>query len=371
MGRKQYIGFVIDNCVPTLSSCLTRKTSPRGLIIGTHIDTSVAQMRFRWIADEINNKEISLHYELYRPWRKYTAVIFLKSMGQASIKLAHLLKNRGVKIIFDANVDYFTPASGEFYYQGMAPTEEQTKNALEMADLCDAVIGDSKHIADIASSYNDNTGWIPDNVRDDLISPIFSSRSMSKDMSINLFWSGEAVKLFELLLIKDILIKYAKHFHLVVITNSLRSLDKWYGSYKKQFVELLDFLSFEFLPFKSVGQLMNIYDQGGFVISPRHLNNTYNLGHTEWKITLGMARGLIALGSPQPSYLDLYDRADGRGIRICENEEGWAKVFEEVVDPSFDWPGEAHSAIESVKNHYATSVIARSHSQFVSSIIDG
>ena len=332
--------------------------------------TSVKLMRFQWIAEAVNKRgDFDLHYELYRPWRKYEAVIFLKSMGEESLAIARKLKSKGVKIIFDANVDYFTPAKGEFFYHGMAPTEAQRICALKMVGLSDAVIGDSRHLAEIASGYNRVVEWIPDNVPDDLIKMNRTPRKFEANSRMKVFWSGEAVKLFELLLIRDVLVSLSEHIHLVLITNSLESLDRWFKSYKNQFYDLMGLLSHEFLEFRSIEDLMAIYDQGGIIISPRHLNNTYNMGHTEWKISLGMARGCIALCSPQPSYVDISDRASGQGIRICANSRDWTQAFETLKDDDFDWEGERSAACSVVRTHYATSVVADSHAKFVISVM--
>ena len=40
------------------------------------------------------------------------------------------------------------------------------------------------------------------------------------------------------------------------------------------------------------------------IISPKRLINAYEMGHSEYKITLGMAIGLPAVASPQLSYVD-------------------------------------------------------------------
>jgi len=371
MTRGKRIGFVIDSYVPTLSECLKGRTSPRGLLFGATLNTSIALMRFRWIAEEINKRDdLPLQYELYRPWRKYDAVIFLKSMGEASSQLARRLKAKGIPTVFDSNVDYFTPASGEFYYDGMAPTKDQCSHAIEMAEICDAIIGDSRHITNIASSYNENARWIPDNVRDVLIVDKPHNENIDTGKRKLLFWSGEAVKLFELLLIKDVLESYSDHFHLILVTNSLKALDQWNWNLKIEFLKLLNLLSHEFMEFHSIDHLINIYDRGGIVISPRYLNNTYNMGHTEWKITLGMARGCIAMCSPQPSYKDVYQYSTGRGIRICEDDGAWGRAFDDIMNASFEWEKEQNSASRVVKDYYSTSVVAESHAQFVGSIID-
>jgi len=366
--KLRYIGFIVDSRLPGLSECFKFHCTPRTLISGWPSGSSVFLMRFQWIADYINQTHpYKLHYELYRPWRKYVGVIFLKSMGKKCEYLAMKLKSRGVKTIFDTNVDYFTPASGTFYYEGMAPTVEQRQTAIEMAGLCDAVIGDSKYLTKIASKYNSRVKWIPDNVQNGLIT---SENSWKPGQSkIPLLWSGASIKLFELLLISDILIQYSGDISLKFVTNSLDALDSWYPPYKKHFLGLLNQVQHEFIPFTSVEDLMEIYSAGGVCISPRFLNNTYNQAHTEWKISLAMARGRVALCSGVPSYVDVFERAGGVGIRICKNDEKWRRAFEEILSSDFDWEKEQEAAMKVVGEYYSTEVVAQMHADFLNEIL--
>ena len=369
MGKLRYIGFIVDGFLPSISKCLRFDCTPRTLLSGWPSGSSVALMRFEWVARYVNQNQLhGFHYELYRPWRKYAGVIFLKSMGNKCEYLARKLKSRGVRTIFDTNVDYFTPASGTFYYEGMEPTIEQRQAAIGMAELCDAVIGDSQYLTEVASKYNSRAKWIPDNVQNDLITCENSWRPES-ETKLTLLWSGEASKLFELLLIRDILIQYSDDISLKLVTNSLDALDSWYPPYKTHFLDLLNQVQHEIIPYTSVEDLMDIYSAGGVCISPRFLNNTYNHGHTEWKITLAMARGSIALCSDMPSYVDVFERAGGVGIRICKNDEEWRRAFQEVLNSEFDWEQEQQAAMKVVSEYYSTEVVAQMHAYFLNEIL--
>jgi len=363
--KVRYIGFIVDSRLPNLSKCLRLKCSPRALLSGWPSDSSVFLMRFLWIADYINQTHPhDLHYELYRPWRRYAGVIFLKSMGEACAELVQRLKINGVKTIFD----YFTPASGTFYYEGMAPTVKQRRAAIEMAELCDVVIGDSQYLTKVASRHNSNVRLISDNIRDDLIKGDASWKP-DEESRLSLLWSGQAIKLFEFLPVKDVLIEYSDRFHLKLVTNSLDALDTWYPPYKTHFLDLLNQVQHEFIPFTSVEDLMDIYSADGVYISPRFLDNTYNQGHTEWKITLAMARGRVALCSEVPSYVDVFERADGVGIRICRNDEEWRRAFQEVLSSDFDWEKEQRGAATVVRDYYSTEVVAEMHADFINDIL--
>ena len=366
--KDRRIGFVIDGLLPTWRDCLGMRCSPLALLRGIPSDSTVGYMRFGWIADYVNRSNRGVLYELYRPWRSYDAVVFLKSMGTACEELLARIKDRGVMGVFDANVDYFTPAKGNFYYNGMAPTEMQRMDALRLARACDCVIADSAHLAEVAGRKHGNVVWIPDSVRDDLIHATSEWRPRRNERLV-LLWSGQLIKMFELLKIKDVLVEYSSRLQLRIITNGTGIPDAWYEPYKSEFRDLLKKVSCEFIPFTSIEALLGVYDTGGVFISPRFLDNSYNLGHTEWKIALAMARGRFVLCSEQPSYMDVDSRADHRGIRICRTDDDWRNAFENIFADRIDWQTEQEASAAVIRRYYSTSVVASQHGEFITKLL--
>lgn len=372
MVRKIRIGFVLDGLVPGLRKCL-RVQGIRTLFSGWPSNTAMGIMRFGWIARWVNscvNGHEKIVYELYRPWRRYHLVVFLKSFDESAIALRDALAEKGVKTLFDLNVDYLQTAEGKFYYDGMAPSPAQNRSARYMATVCDGVIADSYYLAALAFTYNDRVECIPDNVRDDLIADGSTWRPSPRE-KLPLLWCGQHVKLFELLQIQDVLISLSGKVRLRLITNGSGSHPAWSEKCKKGLDQLLDRVEHEFLPFHSVENLMQEYDHGGVFIAPRYLDNTYNLGHTEWKIALPMARGRFILCSPLPSYLELAEKAGNRGVWVCRDEMDWRKALEQVMLGSLDWSGEQSAATDVVRRWYSTSVVAARHLHFVEKILHG
>jgi hypothetical protein len=323
-------------------------------------------MRYGWIAEALRAELAApARYSLFRPWKRYDAVIFLKSMNAESQRLAESLRARGTRIFFDVNVDYFTPAEGTFYYRGMAPTAEQTANAQRMSALSDALIADSSHLARICGLHHPRVQWISDDV--DMRLAGYSP--WKREGKLNLLWSGESVKLFELLRIEAVLRKYAPHIRLMLVTNDLAALDRWFDPWKSRFQDLLKAVEHEVISFRSVRSLMQFYTAiGGVFISPRFLDNSYNFGHTEWKITLPMACGRVAFGSPLPSYRDVSERAGGRGVRLCESDNDWSAALENALSGRFDFAAEENAARAVVEKHYSTPVVAAAHAKFVTEV---
>lgn len=363
------IGFIVDGLLPSFNNCISRR-NPIGILKGMSSESSIAVMRFRWIASFVNNQYgAQVRYELFRSWRKYDVVIFLKSMGEDCIGLAKKLKKNGVVTIFDANVDYFTAASGTFFYHGMAPTEQQQEAAKRMAGICDAVIADSRHIAKNVSEYNQRVVCITDNVPTQMIGISNDQKQIDSNGKITLVWCGQAVKLFELLAIKNSLLEMSKTIQLKIITNKLSAIKKWYTPYQHDFSQLLKQLSHEIIPFHSVESLLSVFDQGGVFIAPRFLNNSYNMGHTEWKIALPMARGRIVLCSPLLSYQDVANHSNDLGIRLCRNKEDWDETFCELSSSAFNWKKEQNGATEVIRRSYSTEKVGNDHFQFVMSML--
>ncbi len=358
-GAPLKVGFVIDGQLPRL---------PRvwQWLLGCPSGSAVGQMRYGWIADALNSdRSQATIYRLFRPWEHYDAVVFLKSMNAESQRLAEQLRSRGTRVLFDVNVDYFTPAAGTFYYRGMAPTEQQTASAHRMAVLSDALIADSSHLAGVCAQHHRKVRWISDNVDLRLAPPLAPWKRGEK---LDLLWSGEAVKLFELLRIEPMLRRCARHVRLVLVTNDLAALDRWFEPWKERFTRLLADIEHEVIPFRSIVELLQVYARGGVFISPRFLDNTYNWGHTEWKIALPMVCGRIALGSPLPSYREVAARSGGAGLRLCDSDDEWDAAFDAVLSGDFDFGSEELAARAVIEQHYSTPVVAAAHRQFVAEV---
>jgi len=351
-----------------------------GWIIGNHLEESrflhrihvniggISLVRYHWIANQINsNPKLKLKYNIYHPWKKYDALIFLKSMGTKSIELIQKYQDLDRPILFDANVNYYQ-IEGREYYQGMLPTEQQKRDAIAITEAADGIIADSEFIMDRCKKYNSNVCWIPDNIRLDLV-PRYKPWKLNGGRLL-LLWSGESIKLFELLVIEDILKKYSSCIELILVTNSLSALDRWYPPLKERFEAMLRKVPHRIIPYKSIEHLFEVYSQGGISISPRFLDNSYNMGHTEWKITLAMACGRMALCSPVPSYLKVACRAEGQGIRICNSIEDWDAALEDIFYKRIDWGKEELGAKSVVEKYYSTVVIAKKHAEFVNRIVN-
>jgi glycosyltransferase involved in cell wall biosynthesis len=329
----------------------------------------VSLARYAWLARHVNSRpSFGLRHELCAAGRRYDVMVFLKSMGARNLDRLASARRRGARVVFDVNVNYYESAGAE-YYEGMLPTRQQQVDAIEMSRAADAIIADSSFLESVCRKHNERVRWIPDNVDLDRVPEYRPWRIGGGPLRI--LWSGESIKLFEFLAIENVLRKYASKIELVLVTNSLSSLDRWQSQYRERFNSLLRDVPHRTIPYRSITDLFDVYSQGGVLVSPRFLDNSYNLGHTEWKITLGMACGRMALCSPVPSYLDVAVRSGGSGIRICRTAEDWEQALEALLSGEADLDREEMSARRVVETHYSTPVVARSHSAFVREVFLG
>ncbi len=361
------IGFVIDSRLPGWGAAFRGECPPWAPLTGWNTHSAVAEMRFGWIARHVNRSG-SLKYELWRPGVRHDAVVFLKSMGSECARLGRRLRGDDTRIVFDANVDYLTPADGVIHAPHLLPSAAQRAEAIEMTRLADAIIADSPHLESVWAAHHSAVRWIPDNVEFDLVPPRRAWHP-PRHSKLDLLWSGEAMKLYDLCRIDEALVRRAGALRLHLITGDLRALERWTPEARARFERLLARVEHRIEPFRGIRPLLARYAEGGVLVSPRFLENTYNAGHTEWKLALGMACGRVALGESLSSYRAVADRAEGRGIRICASAGDWEAALDAVLDHSFDWDSEEEAARAVVERHYSAAVVAEGHSLWVREIL--
>ena len=102
------------------------------------------------------------------------------------------------------------------------------------------------------------------------------------------------------------------------------------------------------------------------IISPKNLINGYEMGHTEYKITLGMAAGLPAVASPQQSYLEAVGHKGG-GL-IADSHEAWSDALGQLCGDHRLREQMGEAAAETVRERYSTPVVARRYLEALESL---
>lgn len=339
---------------------------PHGLLLGWDDSASpMSFMRFRWIADALRAAGSELHYELYRPWRRYAAVVFLKSMGPECLTLARRVREQGARVIFEANVDYYSLVEGAVRLDAMAPTPAQRADAIGITAFADRVIGSSRHLTEVCARVNPNATWVPDNVNPRLY-PVRPTGSGLREGRLQVWWSGMAAKLFEFLAAEEAFLALADRLHLHLVTDDLAAArQRWPEEVRGRVEAFLARVPHTVHRFRDVQSLQEMYASGGVIVSPRYLDVPYNLAHTEWKITLGMAVGLPALASPVPSYRDVASVAGEGAVMLSETALEWQEALTNFLTNPSSLEHAGATAREAVAGHYSTPVVAARHAEAV------
>jgi glycosyltransferase involved in cell wall biosynthesis len=288
--------------------------------------------------------------EVYRDARRSDVVVFFKAMDAACQQEARWIQEAGGRVVFDANVNYYE-VWGDYDIAGTRPTEEQQRDAIAMTTLADWVVADSSRLLEVVRTVNPRASWIPDNV--DL--RIFRGLREHRDGPLRLVWSGMAQKAQPLLIIADAL-STLRGAELTVVSNEPPAA----------LAALSAEIPCRFVPFSERRYARELL-RSDVVISPKRLVNAYELGHTEYKITPGMAVGLPAVASPQQSYVEaISDR--GGGI-VAESAAAWAAALEQLSDATRRRELGLEAA-ETVRARYSTDVTSRAYLDTILALVE-
>lgn len=287
----------------------------------------------------INDNDAQTWCEIYDPSQRYDTVVFVKAMDEACQREAERVHRYGGRVVFDANVNYYE-VWGEYDVPGTQPTPEQQRDAVAMTTLADFVIAGSSYLREQVCRFNSRCEWIPDNVD---LRRFGGVREHRAGASFRLVWSGVSKKAAHLLLLRDAL-RQLPRLELLLVSDAPPAA----------MAELQRLVPCRYLRYSEVAYARALMESD-VIISPKRLVNAYEMGHSEYKITLGMAVGLPAVASPQRSYVEAISQRAG-GI-IAESTEDWVAALTRLSDPALR--SELGSrARATVLERYATPVVA-------------
>jgi glycosyltransferase involved in cell wall biosynthesis len=209
-----------------------------------------------------------------------------------------------------------------------------------MTTIADRVVADSSYLRQIIARFNPRVQWIADNVDTSVYS---GARQHGASRPVKLVWSGVGKKAAHLLLIKDVLAQMDGVELVLVVDEAPACLPELRQAIPCTVISFSD---------KAYAATLLSCD---VIISPKRLVNAYEMAHTEYKITLGMAVGLPAVASPQPSYVEAIGHRGG-GI-IADTPEEWRDAFERLVASPGLRRELGERARQTVAERYATEVI--------------
>lgn len=265
--------------------------------------------------------------------------LFVRWQNDDAYKTAIELKSKGQKIIFDLNVNYFDKVIikelDKMSNNAGPVTQSHIDDCHRMLEISDLVICASEYIASKARKYHPNVICLPDSINREHF-------NLNKDINeflkleINAIWSGVKPKYIELKQLLPILNKHKIELKII----SDREI-QWRKSV---------FPWFRYTRLHNMKWSYNTFPQnilkGEICVAPRKLDNTYNMGHSFFKIGVFLAQGIPALASPVPSYKEiLQNNFNGR---ICNNLIDWKMAIEEIADTPkilLNWSRNAEKSI--------------------------
>jgi glycosyltransferase involved in cell wall biosynthesis len=308
------------------------------------------RMRVANTARWLNANMPELRNEAYRRSRRYDVVVFFKTMDAPAQAEAERIQAYGGKVVFDANVNYYD-VWGEYDIPGTRPTPEQQRDALAMTRGADWTVADSSYLLDVVRRQTDRASHIPDNVDPRRYRPADAS---ADDGPLRLVWSGVAKKAQPLLQVADALAALREAELLVVSDEEPAVL-----------AELRHAIPCRFLRFGE-RRYARVLRAGDVIVSPKRLVNGYELAHTEWKITLGMAAGLPAVASPQQSYVEAIEHAGG-GV-VADGPGEWRDALTRLADDPALRRELGARARRTVLERYSTPVVSRTYGELLLSL---
>lgn len=272
------VGFVIDCILPY--NCV------------------MASIRLRCydLIEELEKQGISA--ELYKPNRKYKALIFTKCYSKKAVEIANDALLNKIPIIDDAYFEEF----------GNVDRIGDEKIIREIADRANVIITASKVQQSLFSKYYKNVIYIPEG-----ISPLVlkKRKTCNQRKQISITYCGYADKAKDVLTIETVLNRICAKNNNCKIILICEKDPKLFG------------INYQYIKYNQkiiINQIM----LSDIFIAPRSMDNIERSSHSLAKITLPMALGIPVVASPIPSYIDT-------PVVLCSNESEWEIALNELI----------------------------------------
>lgn len=271
-----------------------------------------------------------------QPWAPLDIAVFLRIQGFWGQQLQRFLQWRGVKTVFSVVVNYYE-REGNVAKIADSISDEQIKNCIAMTKGTDAVIAASNFLVKRSERYNPNAVYIPDSVNQEHFR--FTKPISDFDRSpLMLIWAGYSVK---------------AHF-IEEVYKTLQDIPVQFSIIADQ-PPALD-VPFDFVEWRYETFPREIL-KGDICISPRVLDNSYDRGHSNFKIMVFLAQGVPVLASPQDSYLEVI--RDGYNGFICHTPEDWRKYLLQLIENRTLLRQMSVNAKESAKPYFIENILDR------------
>jgi len=247
--------------------------------------------------------------------------VFLRRWSRKDLAMAKILKRKGVRIILDTPVNYFSNQD--------LPTfnKDYQRDFQRFANFADKIFCPSPFIQNFGQKLGFNISLIEDSI--DL--KHFCHRKVTINRgNPTLIWSGVSVKARDLNLLTSTIEK--NKWKMIIISNKRPNLG----------------FSFEFIKWDYYSFPQSIL-KGDIAVFPRRTDNEYDLGHSFFKIGVFLAQQIPVICSPVPSYKQIINSSNAISLPSL-NPLSWEekiksiisreKVFDFNLNPVFDFSSE-------------------------------
>ncbi|MCP3924056.1 MAG: glycosyltransferase family 1 protein [Desulfobacterales bacterium] len=220
--------------------------------------------------------------------------VFLRCWDERMISLARSLQNKGVKVVVDTPVNYFSS-------QNLKPFKGEAKKQFdEFVDFADAVFCPSPYIAEFGNKKGYRTYCLEDSI--DFNHFKYKKKHISETEKPVLIWSGVQVKSSVLRFLTPVI--KGNSWKIIIIAE------------KKPDFEF----NFEFIKWSYNSFPKNLL-KGDIGIFPRKIEDEYDNGHSFFKIGVFLAQNIPVLCSPVPSYKEIMNESNSSSLSSFEAEE--------------------------------------------------
>lgn len=241
---------------------------------------------------------LGIHGELYKPFKKYKAVIFTKTSTDKSVHMAQKLHAKGVKIYYESHCEYLTDTNR------MNKEKENILKTLEVADI----MGTSSEVQQrMFGEFHNHVLMIQESVHGDFFRKGKVHESKKK---ITLVYCGYSSKASDTLSISKVIQRLQMEF----------GVEMLYICEKDP--EIKEF-PYRYLYYDQ-RKIPELLMEGDIMIAPRPMEGIENRAHSFTKAAYPLAVGLPTVASPMPSYRNT-------PVILCSTETEWYRELSELI----------------------------------------
>lgn len=299
---------------------------------------ALASVRIRCYDIMAAMEKAGIRVELYKPFKKYEAVIFTKTRTDESVRKAQKLKDTGTLVISDNFCEYLTDETRS--------DDWERRNILKILNCSDVAITYSKEQYKQFCQYHNQVFFIQESVNDSYFKVC---KEHKKTPRVTLIYSGFRSNALHTELIKDVILRLQREFQCRVLFICERD-------------PAIKSFPYEYIHYDQKEIVQNLL-KGDIMIAPRPMEGIEKLQHTLTKIATPMAIGLPVVASPVPAYA-------GTPAILCNNEAEWYDALRKLVLDVEERKKTGKESRKYVKEHLSTDVVVQEYLSLIDSFLE-